>query len=66
MVRPWFAVMCVLLNPLMGFAQERLDAQGDLLPAGAIMRLGTTRWRNDNGYSGIACTPDGKWIVGLC
>ena len=47
-------------------AQDRLDAAGDPLPPGALLRLGTTRWRNDNGLAGIACTPDGKWVLGLC
>lgn len=66
MLRVVILVVGALLSPTAVMAQERLDAAGDPLPPGAILRLGTTRWRNDNGIAGIACTPDGKWLLGLC
>src|SRR5262245_29446358 len=40
-----------------------VDAQGDALPPGAIMRLGTTRWRPGGYVSGLVFSPDGLRIA---
>ena len=41
-------------------AQSRLDAYGDPLPDGALFRLGTLRWRQDEGVMDLAFTPAGE------
>jgi WD40 repeat protein len=54
--------------PQPALKQPRTDRQGDVLPAGAVMRLGTVRLRNPNSFLGLhtatlAYTRDGRWIV---
>jgi WD40 repeat protein len=44
-------------------AKERLDPYGDPLPAGAIMRLGTQRWRHRDGFIDPVLSPDGRWVL---
>ena len=51
----------VLLEPTAG--GERFDALGDRLPAGAIARLGTGRFRHANSIRQIAYSPDGETIA---
>jgi RNA polymerase sigma factor (sigma-70 family) len=46
-----------------GQKQSRLDRLGDPLPPGAIMRLGTARWRQPLGVAAIGFTRDGKQVV---
>jgi RNA polymerase sigma factor (sigma-70 family) len=46
-----------------GPARAGVDLQGDPLPAGAIMRLGTARWRHAWGVESVAFTPDGQQVV---
>jgi WD40 repeat protein/beta-lactamase regulating signal transducer with metallopeptidase domain len=39
------------------------DAHGDLLPAGAVARLGTTRWRSGANINYVAFGPDDKTLI---
>jgi len=46
--------------------KKTLDRDGDPLPAGAILRLGSTRFRTDvvgSVSAGVAFTPDGKTVI---
>ena len=41
----------------------RLDAYGDRLPAGAVARFGTVRWRCPDPPEHLIWSPDGKFLV---
>lgn len=43
--------------------RRRVDAFGDPLPAGAVYRLGTLRWRHEGGAESVAYSPDGKILA---
>ncbi len=44
-------------------AGARVDRYSDPLPAGAVLRLGTTRYRQDSPIYRIAYTPDGRHFL---
>src|SRR5262245_61330965 len=41
-------------------AKPRLDAVGDPLPTGAVLRLGTSRWRHGAAVAALVFASDGK------
>jgi RNA polymerase sigma factor (sigma-70 family) len=51
--------------PDKGPIKALVDLQGDPLPPGAVMRLGTARLRQARGIEAVAFTPDSKQVVSV-
>src|SRR5262249_27051704 len=50
-------------DPLPVRGQARLDPYGDPLPQGAIVRLGTDRYRGSESTTSVFFSPDGKLLA---
>jgi len=50
-------------GPVRADGDPRLDQYGDALPAHAIARLGTVRFRHSNAVTGVAFLSEGKTLV---
>jgi WD40 repeat protein len=62
-VLAWLAPPAAAEPPLPADAKEALDAQGDPLPAGALARLGTVRFRHCGDIDVLALSADGKVLA---
>ena len=58
-----FAVLSLFLIAPLPAAEPRNDQTGDPLPAGAVARLGTIRWRAGSTIMLSSFLPDGKSLL---
>jgi WD40 repeat protein len=55
--------LLIVAVPLLAQDSVKADRNGDALPAGALARLGTPRWRHAEAVTFVAFLPDGKAIL---
>jgi WD40 repeat protein len=58
-----FSATLLLAAPPLLAAEPRLDLDGDPLPTGALVRLGTTRFRAEGRIAALAFSPDGRLLA---
>src|SRR5436190_20021167 len=51
------------LAPVAGGAAQDHDRADDPLPQGALLRLGTVRWRQGGRVTSVVVTPDGRSVL---
>ena len=56
-------ILLAITAPSASAKQPRLDRYGDLLPEGAVARLGSQRWRHPGGVSALTFSPDGRHLL---
>jgi WD40 repeat protein len=56
-------LLLLLMPPASSAGEPRRDLAGDPLPRGALLRLGTTRFRTATPVSDLAFAPDGKTLA---
>jgi WD40 repeat protein len=65
MLRPCWLLVVLAAAPAFAAAPPvvRRDLYGDPLPAGAVARVGSLRWRTSLGMVNPVVSPDGRWVV---
>ncbi len=68
-VRAYCTLVLGLAVSALGWASDpgpRKDGDGSPLPPGALVRLGSLRFRHSDPVDGVAFSPDGAWAASYC